>query len=283
MPDWHLSLKRWLDHLVSTRFLQQASTHGRFVSCAGSQTYLEGELNQADTIFLHGLPWNGESGRPLSEAMGGAVVRPDLPGMGRSSACEGPMDEWLAALLASRSRPIRIVAHSFATGIALRYARRWPEQVRELVLVSPFFLQAPAPRWMRCPYVTSRLLRIGDVHAMTGRLLGEEAGMAKSAVASAHSHLRQRDVARTVAESLSLASRSTERAALIEVLREVEVPCCVIHGVNDPVSLGDLTGPAFSIEGGHNVHLQKPDQVAQVIQAWRSAKPMAHSRATHSG
>lgn len=274
MPEWEPAVQRWLDFLVSTRFLQQGSTQGHFVSCAGSQTYVEGDIEEADTLFLHGLPWDGESGRALADAMNENVLRPDLPGMGRSSSCDGSFDEWLDALLASRTRPIRIVAHSLSTGIALRFAKRWPERVRELVLVSPFFLQAPAPRWLRCPVVTSRLLRVGDAEAMSGRLLGE--GVTSQAVVSAHAHLRRRGVSWNIAKALSKASQAEERTSLQEALRQSETPCCLIHGTNDAIEL-DHDVVTFAMEAaGHNPHVQKPRVVAQVIQEWRSVQTPAY-------
>lgn len=270
MPEWGAAVQRWLDFLVSTRFLQEDPTHGRFASCAGSQTYVEGDIEEADTLFLHGLPWDGESGRALADAMSERFLRPDLPGMGRSSSCEGSFDEWLDALLTSRTRPIRIVAHSLSTGIALRFAKRWPERVSELVLISPFFLQAPAPRWLRCPVLTSRLLRVGDDKAMSVRLLGED--VSSQAVLSAHAHLRRRGVSWNIAKALSEASRAEERASLQEVLRQNEMPCCLIHGTNDAVELShDVV--TFAIEAaGHNPHVQKPALVARVIQEWRSGR-----------
>lgn len=174
MPSWKPSLHRWIDYLIATRFLRDEAGSGHFVSAAGSQTYVEGDLTQADALFLHGLPWDGESGRGLTDAMQGeSFARPDLPGMGRSSDSVRPLDEWLEELLASRSRPIRIIAHSLSCGVALRYALRQPQRVSELMLISPFFLQAPAPVWMRVPHVTSRLLRIGNAEALGARLLGE--------------------------------------------------------------------------------------------------------------
>ncbi|MFK8003438.1 MAG: alpha/beta fold hydrolase [Polyangiales bacterium] len=277
MPEWGLALERWIDFLVSTRFLQGESTRslqeapGRFVSCAGSQTYLKGDVEEAETLFLHGLPWDGESGRPLASAMNERLLRPDLPGMGRSSASTEPLDEWLAALLAPRTRPIRIVAHSLSTGIALRYANRWPDKVSELVLVSPFFLQAPAPLWLRCPAVTSGLLRFGDDAAMSRRLLSDE--LPPRAVTSAHAHLRRRGVSWTMAKALSEASSVQERSSLVKELHTLTSRWCVVHGALDPIKLEGFEegiARAFVIDAGHNPHVQKPVDVARVIQRWRT-------------
>jgi pimeloyl-ACP methyl ester carboxylesterase len=267
MPDFGTSLHLWLDYLVATRFLKDEAGSGHFVSCAGSQTYVNGDLAQADTLFLHGLPWDGESGQGLSGAMGGETVRPDLPGMGRSSRSAKPLDEWLEELLASRSQPIRIVAHSLSSGVALRYALRRPERVSEVVLVSPFFLQAPAPKWMRCPSVTSRLLRTGNAEVLGSRLLGDESH--SPAVTSAHTHLRRRGVSFTIAEALSHASQAEERASLLAALAETKTPLCLIHGAKDPLT-SSVSHDVFAVENtGHNPHVQNPEAVAKVIRQWR--------------
>ncbi len=294
MPARKLALHRWLDYLVATRFLEGEATGGHFVSAAGSQTYVEGDIHRAETLFLHGLPWDGESGRALGVALaksspagmangsgGNLLVRPDLPSMGRSSASDSPLDVWLESLLASRTRPVRIVAHSLSTGVALRFAARRPKKVSELVLISPFFLQPPAPWWLRCPRLTSLLLRTGNL-ASFGSQLVQDGGEALPAVQSAYAHLRRPGVALTVASALSRASRERERVQLRQLLSETTVPCCLLYGAGDPLVI-DGGAESFAIEGaGHNPHVEAPEAVAQAIGAWRAKRSAAPIRSAHS-
>ncbi len=298
MPDRTQALHRWLDHLVATDFLRGPSTGGRFESIAGAQTYLEGDVDSR-TLFLHGLPWDGESGVPLEQAAQqqaslnrnasdhasleqtarnhasppfAGMLRPDLPGLGRSSGSLDDLDEWLEQLC-SRRGSVSIVAHSLSTTAALRFACRHPDKVAELVLISPFFLQKPAPRWQRCAPLVAKLLPLGSPEDFGQRLVRPDA-VKLPAIASAHRSLRRRGVASAVASALAKASQPAQRSEAANLLAQVRVPCCIVHGSGDPLVVeAPAAMPVFCIEGaGHNPHVEMANEVVAVIRRWREGR-----------
>ena len=277
MPSTEVAIERWAGHLVSTRFGRHADADpGRNVTAGTTRTFVVGDPSSADWIFLHGLPWNGDSGRALGQRLTGAMARADLPGMGRSSAAAPPGPNWLAALLSGRADPAVLVAHSLSTGIVVRFAARHAARVRGLVLISPYFLQRAAPWFLRfAPLapLTGKLLAAGDALALHRRLLGP-AGEADPAVVSAMEDLARPGVATRVARSLARASRSRERAALAAELAGLAAPVLIIHGERDPLLAPPSRGEVVSIAAsGHNPHLESPEAVGGAIERWRGSLP----------
>src|SRR5262249_20206312 len=89
-------LARWAEHLVSTRFgaaprAERGSYHDG-VFCVG-------DPERAQILFLHGLPWNGDSFEPLAASLGVSSARVDLPGLGRSHPASLEGIAWLEQLL----------------------------------------------------------------------------------------------------------------------------------------------------------------------------------------
>lgn len=273
LPDIELTTQRWATYLVASRFGRIRDPEaGRFTTVEGSQTYVVGDPTRADTVFLHGLPWDGDSGRPLTDALRQTTARPDLPGMGRSSGSGVANEAWLASLLGERTEPVSILAHSLSTGIALRFAATFPERVRELVLISPFFIQQRAPWYLRFAPLTRRLLRVGGAAAMQRRLLGESADV-DPAVESAYENLGRPGVSARIAGALSAASRTTEREALRSALDDCAVPVLIVHGERDPLVGPAPRDPVVTIDGaGHNPHLEQPSTLVAAVTAWRAAR-----------
>lgn len=268
MPEQKESLARWVDRLIASDFGRDSEHEaGHFRSVAGSRTYLVGDPIKSEAVFLHGLPWDGESGRPLGDAMGQAMARPDLPGLGRSSVAEAAADEWLAELLRDREEPVLLVAHSLGTGVALRYAEKHPERVAGLVLISPFFLQSRAPWYLRFAPLSQHLFKLGDAPGLQKQLLAGDGETLHRAVGSAHRHLSQRKVAKHVASGLAVASQPGERALLRGILQASTVPTLVIYGEDDPL-VTSTEAPSVCIAGaGHSPHIDDPEKVAEAIAA----------------
>lgn len=96
----------------------------------------------AVVVLLHGQPGGGVLMRPVAERLddGLDVVTPDRPGYGANPTPPGDFAHnaaWLRHLLRDDGRVLVIVAHSWATGIALSYAADGDERLRGLVLVNP--------------------------------------------------------------------------------------------------------------------------------------------------
>lgn len=271
-PDLRAATERWVTHLIATRFGDDpAAKPGRFVTAAGSRSYVVGDPAAAAALLLHGLPWNGDSMTALASALGITSARPDLPGLGRSSPATASMPAWLEALTAGRAAPALVIGHSLAAGLALRHALAFPAQVRGLVLISPAFLQRRAPWYAQLAPLVGRVLRRLDAAALQRRLLG--AGTAiDPAVASARADLSRRGVAARVASALAFASRRRVRADLAAALARVEVPVLIIHGDQDPLLSRPARGTVVTIAGtGHNPHVAAPAAVADAIARWQRA------------
>jgi pimeloyl-ACP methyl ester carboxylesterase len=107
-------------------------------------------------VLLHGLADHGLVWHSLGEALSDRYqsIAPDLRGHGDSSKPpETAYDSRLLAqdledLCQSLDLPqVRIVAHSWAAKVALLWAREYPERVRHLILIDPFFVNR-LPGWL---------------------------------------------------------------------------------------------------------------------------------------
>jgi len=276
-PVFDDMLERWATYLVASRFGEVASPElARFMDVAGSRTYCVGDPQRADTVFLHGIPWDGESWRTVADRVGGSSARPDLAGLGRSSASAGTRAEWLSELLAGRERPVTLVGHSLGCGLAVRFAHAFPERVAGLVLTSPFFLQSRPPWYLRIAPLGSRLLSLGGPAMLQKQLLGAQDEVSP-AVASAHAQLHRAGVAKRTAQALAQAARVDERAELCELLRALRVPVLIVHGENDALVTPPGAGEVVEIaDAGHNPHVSHAHETAAAISAWRTESVPTH-------
>lgn len=266
-PPLEEALARWCAYLVSTRFLTATATgEGRFVH----GTYVTGELANADTVLLHGVPFDGEAMAPLAAALGGRAAVIDVPGLGRSGDTSDAF-AGLSALLAAHPRRRVLVGHSLGAALAVRYAAAHPEQVEALVLVAPAFLAAPGSFTLRLSPVVARVLGRLDEASFERRFLSEgDAAVTGAARDSALASLARRRGPSRYARALAgaLATRRVTLEAYAQV-RASGIPVLVVHGASEP-PVEDVRGATcVSIEGaGHNPHLT---HTAHVVQAMRHA------------
>lgn len=138
-----LSLLLWL-----TVPMGLAAAEGRLVPdpVFGGEVYLEeaGDRAKETVILVHGL--GGGASKDWQAVIQHLqphyhVLTLDLPGFGRSSTGEGDYTPTgyarLLRLLAKRhaNRPFHMVGHSMGGTIALRYAARYPDDLKSLTLV----------------------------------------------------------------------------------------------------------------------------------------------------
>ncbi len=102
------------------------------------------------TLMLHGLGVSAASLGPLAEILArrSLTLVPDLPGFGRSEAREVWTTARIAAaaarLLEARGLgPVVVVGHSYGCHVGVLLARRRPELVSALVMLSPAFARPP--------------------------------------------------------------------------------------------------------------------------------------------
>lgn len=267
MPDVSQTLRRWVDHLVATRFLEATpALAGGFEDVGGTRTFVRRRGGAAQLVCLHGLPLDGDSWLDVLELLGEEAVVPDLPGLARSAPSSLDPAAWLSQL-ASES-PSVIVGHSLGCEYAVRFAAARPDRVRGLVLVSPFFLQAPPPPPLRAWPLVAMLLRRASVDRLRASML-EGAPGAQPALASAAANLRRRGVAGRTARRLAAAGSPGRRKDLRAALASLDLPVAIVHGSKDPLVAGE-PGQArvTAIEGaGHNPQLTHAAEVAAAIRA----------------
>ncbi|MFF8840351.1 alpha/beta fold hydrolase [Streptomyces sp. NPDC015130] len=262
MPSATEALHTWADDLVAARFGSASpwqSQYG-FHTVAGAPTWVTGDRHRPSHVLLHGLPMNGDLWRPVAAHLPGPVLVPDLPGLGRSAPSTSSIDAWLADLTGPvQTQPV-LVAHSLACGTALRFAVDHPDRLGGLVLVSPAFLQAPAPRLARSVVAAPMLRRMPPPRL--ARTLGVPDG---PEVRSAAADLRRPGVARRVVASLR--GDAAERSEWRALLDRVTVPVQIVVGSTDPLTEA-VDVPVIEIAGaGHYPQLTHPAQVAHSLRA----------------
>jgi pimeloyl-ACP methyl ester carboxylesterase len=131
-------------------------------------------LDGQPVVLIHGLgaskrDWEGLS--PILRAKGFTPLSPDLVGHGENAKPEDPseyhismifmgFEEWLRTQTIQQR--LSLVGHSIGGYIALRFALDYPDRVRSLVLVDPFYksgqLTLPMRSVHRRPGLSSRVL-----------------------------------------------------------------------------------------------------------------------------
>ncbi|MGO4454709.1 alpha/beta fold hydrolase [Arthrobacter sp. RAF14] len=270
MPEVLRSLDRWADHLAAHRFGADMAEDRRFVDAAGVRTFELGD-REASRVILPGLPVNADTWAGVAAGSGARAV--DLPGLGLSGG-NGVRDweEWLPELL--RGDDVDLIGHSIGSAAAVLAAARFPERVRSLTLVAPFFLQAPGgfPAVLR-PFVSAYLRRSSPA-SLSRRLTGSEASAA--ALESSVSDLK-RGTAPRVAAQLALAGSKRWRAELRDALGRFTGPVRIITGSEDPLSqeaveeLGSRPNvELLTVPGaGHHPQLTHADSLIGLLQGTR--------------
>jgi pimeloyl-ACP methyl ester carboxylesterase/nucleoside-diphosphate-sugar epimerase len=270
MPDIDDATRAAADYLVASRFLSRPEGGpGRHRRVAGTPAFVSGDERQPDAVFLAGIPLGADSWDPVREHIALADLAADLPGLGRSAAAPLAPRAWTESLLAPvTTRPI-LVGHSLGTAFALEYAGAHPDRVAGLVLVSPFFLQAPPPWLLRSAGRGRQALR-GMRRRHLEAMLPEGIADRDALVAGAEAALRRPGGRAAIAEALAYAWR--RRRHLAALLAEIAIPVAIVAGENDPLRQAAPAGVAVTVlPGGHNVHLERPAEVAAVIAAMAAA------------
>lgn len=264
MPPVREALRAWADDLVATRFGRvraPRSAYG-FQQVGTDRTWVVGERERPEYVFLHGLPVNADSWSPVADRVDAPFLAADLPGFGRSAPARQSHDAWLAALLAPvRGRPV-LVAHSYSCGPALRFALRHPERVGALVLVSPAFLQ-PASSWL-----TRSPLAVPALRGMTAERLAGSLGVPHDGhLDGPVDDLRRAGAALRVVAALR--SAYGQRAALRSALGRVTSTVELVIGSRDQLEEPSHLPVTEIASAGHYPQLTHPEDVARHLVAVR--------------
>lgn len=239
-------------------------------------------------VVLHGIYGTGilfDGLRSVIDAERYRVIAPDLQGHGRNRGVIGPLDPMAVAdaltptLDEAEIGRFHLVGHSHGGAVAQVLARRLPDRVRSLVLVSTYAYQ-PLVWWERVGGLVSPLavrltnnrllassVRLSRVSGGGGRRLSREAAASLARQIAAND---PRQMARALHATRAFDSRPW--------LNEIRAPTLVVAGSADLfVSRRQSTLLADGIPGarletirgaGHLAPLSHPDEFGRLVMAW---------------
>jgi len=208
------------------------------IHVAGMNVESDGE--GAPVVMLHGLGGTSNSFQPLLSRLAGfRIVRPDLPGAGRSPSPPQPITVALVLEAVANAMShlginrAHLVGHSFGTLIAQHMAAYHPRRVASLALFGPIVEPQDAARErLRQRAAMARRGGMGSVADQLIETALSRATANENPVAVAfvrESHMRQD------AEGFA---RSCEALAQAEKadLRLIDCPTLIVTGDEDPVA-----------------------------------------------
>jgi pimeloyl-ACP methyl ester carboxylesterase len=255
-------------------------------------------------LLLHGQPGSASSWDPVSDRLADRfrVLAPDRPGYG-ATECEARSiadnaDLAAALLQAAGSGPATVVAHSWAGGVGVLLADRYPELVHGLVLVgaacTPDSIDG-LDRLLAMPVVGSvltvaGLVAIGEVLPKVRRLAPRvpapyrdqfRATLPDQGVLGGQRGALGRHRRTFVAEQRSLIG---ELPVVYEALSRIAVPTAVVVGAWDMVvrpvagrTLAQAIPGSELVEiprAGHFVARDTPDELVEVIVRYARDAPV---------
>jgi len=266
MPDFMQTLHKWLDFLISTNFgAFKPQQLGKFQVTQQNATFLKGEEQKPELVFLHGIPLDSESWQEVLSQNERPSLLVDLPGLGRNTQDSQKPEDWMDSLFANIQTKPTIIGHSWGCEFALRHAIQHPESVSSLVLISPFFLQA-RPSWlMRNQTIMRFAFQMTDPKTLPKKLLGDKAKMTP-AMHSAVQNLMRSGGAGRIAKALAKAGKAKNRKELRDLLAQVQVPVHIIAGERDAL-LYETGNAKVSIipDTGHYPQLTHAEQVSGLL------------------
>ena len=281
MPDLSSSMPRWLDFLVSKNFGETLhQQNGHMAHVAEGKTFISGNISDAELIYLHGLPFDGEIWSEVDRQTEIAACRPDLPGLGRNGLIVSNPNSWMHDLVKTSNRKPILVGHSLGCEYAVNYAANHPEQISGLVLISPFFLQPRASFWLRQPALVNLIVKLIGVKKLIFTAAARD-GSSSAPIDSAISSLSRPQKVRNFARELSRASQHQVRKNLINALDQIRVPTLMIVGEHDPITAHDCPVLTHTISGaGHTPQLSNASAIATIIRNFH-ADVMTQTQTNH--
>lgn len=230
-------------------------------------------------ILLHGLGATSNSFQPLMPTLRGRrIVRPDLPGAGRSPTPRGTLDVRTivdAIIRACADLGIReadLAGHSFGSIVAQHLAQAKPELARTLTLFGPIIEPADAARErLRGRAQLARdegMATVADQVAAGGLASGSDQNNSAAVAFVRESHMRQdaEGFAKSC-EALAGANRADAKALKMPVLvvtgeEDAVGPPSVAHQLADEVG----RGRAVILPGcGHWTPIEKPADCRRLL------------------
>ncbi|MWD25910.1 alpha/beta fold hydrolase [Aquicoccus sp. SCR17] len=230
-------------------------------------------------ILLHGLGATSNSFQPLIPALGGRrVIRPDLPGAGRSPTPRAPIDVpgLVDAVLRMAGdlgiEEADLVGHSFGTLIAQHVAQARPALARTLTLFGPLIEPAEAARGRlreRAQLAREQgMAPVAEQMAAGGLASGSDESNAAAVAFVRESHMRQDAEGFALScEALAGAHRADPGA--------LKMPVTIVTGDEDAVGPPSVAhqladelahGKAVILRGcGHWTPIEKPAECRRLL------------------
>lgn len=251
-------------------------------SCNGLVFEVDGD--GPAVLCIHGLGGSSNTWTPVMEALKGfKVIRPDLPGSGRSALPSESLsiERYVSALhdllVSLDIRSAHIAAHSLGTIVAQHFAVQHPESVKSLALFGPLVAPPDAAR----PNITSRaqLARTGAAgmqqiaDAIVKGATSKETKQEQPAVLALIRESVMRQPSEGYAQSCEALAQA-QRAAI----ERIAVPTLLLTGDQDGVApVHHVAAMAERIAGsrngvlegcGHWTTFEKPHECMQELQSF---------------
>jgi pimeloyl-ACP methyl ester carboxylesterase len=265
----------------------------RWIEVDGMRVHLFDGRGHGDlpaTVLIHGLAGAGSSFASVAARLRPHVKRlilPELPGHGlsvhpgnRRVTPELVLDTISAALDRVVHEPVVVVGNSLGGAVAIDYARRHPDQVRALVLVSPAGARLPAEEWRRL-VAAFAVTGAVEAHRFLERIYHRPPWFL-ALVAHEFPDLLNRRAVRDILESVT-----PEHAALPEDLAALRMPILLLWGRSDRLLPAEALAyfrqhlPAHAVIEqppgfGHSPQLEQPGRLAaRVVGFARDASEQA--------
>jgi pimeloyl-ACP methyl ester carboxylesterase len=234
-------------------------------------------------VLLHGLTGTHEYFAPLALRLSqtSRVIAPDLLGFGRSPwpDISYSVDEHLSALeQVLPKEPAVLIGHSMGALLALEFARRNPERVAGLVMISPPSIQdrAALGKILKTESAVESLMELDNFWAPLVCHLHEALGEFSF-------YAYRPFVERALPDAVVLAATqhrwasyngSLENVVLklraIAILPQIKVPTLIVVGDHDAYAdlakLRIIAPNAVVAKGGHNILWEQPELVIGAVE-----------------
>ena len=249
-------------------------------------------------LCLHGLLEQGATWLEIAPKLcqqGFQVIAPDLRGHGLSEHIAAGSSYQLLDFLADLEaiieqlcpEPIILVGHSFSAALAALYTSVRPQKVCQLVLIEP-----PLPSATTEPNLTEQLNSYLDyvtstlehplfssleeaaqrLQLATPSLQAETAyTLATRIIEPCPGGFRWRWDAR-LRTRMGLNLSSFSRTQFLDLLTQITVPAILVQGeqsqfsrLEDSAALENVFSRSVKVKGGHNLHLESPEEIVRII------------------
>ena len=237
-------------------------------------------------VLLHGFPLDATMWEAQAQALGDAgyrVIAPDLPGFGRSRSdapftMDSQADAVHALLDSIGALPCVLVALSMGGYIALAYAKKYPADLRGLVLVDTKAEADTAEGKAGRQKMIDLVRKEGSkavADQMMPKMLAKDAAAQRPQQAQALRRIMEACPPKTIENALAAMRDRPDRTG---ELATIKVPTLVIVGESDQITPPDVAetmakkipgAQLVKIRGaGHMSPMEQPEQVNQAIQVF---------------